>query len=659
MKLRLQVALLSLLMLTFPLATLQYWRHSQQQLLSTQLGALQDRAISTLARLEQQPEILRPLLAPPDEGGIYFFSSPQRPALDGDCSDWPDSLPALAMRGSADFRAGWIGGDFMLCIELASTARLQRADQPALKAGSHQLMVQTGALRLMFLPTGETSASAFALNQAALEPVFSARSAWTQTSTGLSLEVQIPDFLVAADLGVELIGQGVQTLALAGFDESGNALRYGRRFDELQQVLDATGVDSLLISTNRFVLAQSRDWSASESESNPESADIFAWLLKMPGGQSLQPLWGTESQLSDLPSSPLGSDSAMQYDWYARGDQRLVVLRAPIKVGGLGLGDLLLAETLTTLDAQNLSAARQLMLYSSVAFAVSTLSFLAYALWLTLRIRRLGTATSQMLRQGRQDEALHMEVDAVPDELGELSHQVSDMLARISGYTQYLQSLAGKLSHEIRTPMAVIGSSLEHLTVVESQRERELYLQRAQQGLERLGSILSAMSEATGLETLLDDMELQNYAPDELLEEMAQVYADIYSQHRIECVIDPQTRGAKVCGSPDLFVQMLDKLLDNAVDFAQGPIFIRLRLVDADLQLEVENVGPLLDASMAGNLFDSLVSSRSHETGKSHLGFGLFIVRRIAEKHAGRVFAENLADGSGVVFKVVMPCVSG
>ncbi len=41
------------------------------------------------------------------------------------------------------------------------------------------------------------------------------------------------------------------------------------------------------------------------------------------------------------------------------------------------------------------------------------------------------------------------------------------------------------------------------------------------------------------------------------------------------------------------------------------------------------------------------------EAGRTpHLGLGLYIVRMIAEYHGGRITAQNLGDGSGVVFSL-------
>jgi signal transduction histidine kinase len=111
-----------------------------------------------------------------------------------------------------------------------------------------------------------------------------------------------------------------------------------------------------------------------------------------------------------------------------------------------------------------------------------------------------------------------------------------------------------------------------------------------------------------------------------------------------------------LAGAPDLIVQMLDKLIDNAVDFsaAGATIAVRLAAEPHAAVLEVENPGPVLPPQIAGQLFESLWQSRADGDSRPHFGLGLYIVRLIAEFHGGEALAENLPDGSGVRFRICL-----
>jgi signal transduction histidine kinase len=115
-------------------------------------------------------------------------------------------------------------------------------------------------------------------------------------------------------------------------------------------------------------------------------------------------------------------------------------------------------------------------------------------------------------------------------------------------------------------------------------------------------------------------------------------------------------------GVPDAFAQLLDKLVENASDFAppEGSIRIFLAADGRFARLAVENSGPPLAEETLGRLFDSMVTLREPDRTRggaegAHLGLGLYIVRLIAEFHGGRVRASNLADAAGVRFEVELP----
>jgi signal transduction histidine kinase len=111
-------------------------------------------------------------------------------------------------------------------------------------------------------------------------------------------------------------------------------------------------------------------------------------------------------------------------------------------------------------------------------------------------------------------------------------------------------------------------------------------------------------------------------------------------------------------GSDDLFAQLLDKLIANAVGFGDfdKPIEIALRGVHEDIVLDVINRGSELPHAMQKQIFNSMVSLRGDRSGdEPHLGLGLFIARLIAELHRGGITARNLDDGSGACFTVTLP----
>jgi signal transduction histidine kinase len=208
--------------------------------------------------------------------------------------------------------------------------------------------------------------------------------------------------------------------------------------------------------------------------------------------------------------------------------------------------------------------------------------------------------------------------------------------------------MASRLSHELRTPIAVVRSSLENLKLAPA--DARVYIERAEEGLKRLGTILTRMSEATRLEQGLASVERERFDLAAVVSGCVEGYRLAYPGQSFELAL---ARDAAIAsGSPDLAAQLLDKLVANAVDFSSAgePIRVSLSVADGAALLSVENQGMPLPESMRGKLFDSMVSLRGRDarTGEPHLGLGLYVARLIAEFHEGAIRAENLASGSGV-----------
>ncbi len=278
---------------------------------------------------------------------------------------------------------------------------------------------------------------------------------------------------------------------------------------------------------------------------------------------------------------------------------------------------------------------------------------------MTLRISRLGAASETALsREGNLSRALP-EAEA-RDELGDLSRSFSSLLGRLDEYTGYLRTLAGKLAHEIRTPLTIIRSSLENL---ESEAQAssgmgenaKVYIARAREGSERLAAILTAMGAATKVEEAIAHSERQRFDLAALVRAAVDAYGGAFPQRRFS--LDAPREPLFLVGAPDLIVQLLDKLVDNAVDFSAdgATISIVLRAEPAHALLSVANPGPPLPPEGAAKLFESLWQSRAETDRRPHFGLGLYIVRLIAEFHGGGAEAATLPGDAGAVFSIRLP----
>ncbi|MEM6640412.1 MAG: ATP-binding protein [Pseudomonadota bacterium] len=342
--------------------------------------------------------------------------------------------------------------------------------------------------------------------------------------------------------------------------------------------------------------------------------------------------------------------------WYRAPDRpgAVVAASAPIVLDDRIVGTVTLEQQSAAILTLTRSALTRLVNLTVMATATAAFGLLGFATWLSFRIRRLRNAAEGALKSDGQIRASIPGVDA-RDEIGDLSRSFADLLEQLREYTDYLRSLAGKLSHELRTPLAVVRSSLDNLANESMSDEAQVYAERARDGTQRLTRILTAMSEATRVEESIDSAERERFDLRAVLDGATSGYRDTYPARNIVFAGPPGPH--PFMGVPELLVQMLDKLIENAVDFtpADGEIRISLSRQAEHYHVSVANDGPLLPPAMQGGLFDSMVSVRRGHTEQSHLGLGLFIARLITQFHGGDIRGENRADGKGVVFKITLP----
>jgi signal transduction histidine kinase len=322
----------------------------------------------------------------------------------------------------------------------------------------------------------------------------------------------------------------------------------------------------------------------------------------------------------------------------------------PIWIGDEVAGAVVVEETTNPILSVRSRALERLLLATLAVFAVAAAVLLGFATRISTRIRALrDEAEGAIDARGRL--AHLVTAQNAGDEIGDLSRSFSVMLGKLSQHHAYLESMASRLSHELRTPIAVVRSSLENLKLAPA--NARVYIDRAEEGLRRLGTILTRMSEATRLEQELDSVERERFDLAAVVSGCVEGYRLAYPKQAFELEL-PEGK-AFVHGSPDLAAQLLDKLVANAVDFsgdAAKPVRISLALAEGRAELCVENRGPLLPEAMQDKLFQSMVSVRRERddgrSGAPHLGLGLYVARLIAEFHGGTIAAKNLPSGDGV-----------
>ena len=678
MSLRLQLLGLGLLTLVLPWAGYRYVQELEGALRTGLEQTLLAAAQSTAAALREQD--LRTIAARPaaeTHEVIYAHPLTSEPLIDGYRDDWSSSeITGLPLGTAGRFWIGFHERSLFLFLHYPdSSVVYQRApgetpygDRVLVVVESPQpnwLLFHTaapGSLRAqettapLFAPTGRRDARV---------PGF-----WRETGDGFAAEIRLPLALAGQRLGISVVDvdPGGSDSPAAPYRVAVESSWPGDSPDVLlYRPADlAMSAAQFVQSGRRLIVVGRAGWILfDEGEIDPFSASFdgrslslteqfYRFILR----RDDPPFTGFEQPAGRLGRGPLQTvlEDGPVTAWFARsGDASAVVTAgAPIIRGDELLGAVILEQGSDSILTLTNAALVRLLSVTFLAMLIVAAGLLSYATVLSFRVRRLSRAAETAL--GPKGEIR----TALPgrrarDEIGDLARSFSDLLNRLREYTAYLTTLKAKLAHELRTPLAVASTSLENLEHEPHGANLSPYLARLKEGISRLDGILSAMTEATLIEQSIASTEPEVFNLDAVLASCVPAYRDVYPRHTIEyeCGI----RYATVLGSGELIVQMMDKLIDNAVSFSpvDAPIRVALNGTRQEVTITVINRGPSLPLSMRSQLFDSLVSIRRERDGRRHLGLGLHIVSLVADFHRGAARGDDLPDGSGVIFTITMP----
>jgi signal transduction histidine kinase len=218
----------------------------------------------------------------------------------------------------------------------------------------------------------------------------------------------------------------------------------------------------------------------------------------------------------------------------------------------------------------------------------------------------------------------------------------------------WLENLAHILRHELNSATLGVRSSLDLIERRTKNEDLRTYTDRARNSLSYMVRLLDSVGTASTLESSFDNDQRQPLDLSVLIARQLEQYAVIYPGVQIvKCC----QSGLIVMASEARLLQLLDKLVANAVDFhvTGSPVKINAECQNTDAVLSVSNYGVALPEDKQ-RIFELFMSIRDAKHKQSeNFGLGLYIVKLIVESHGGKVTAEDLPNLSGAQINVILP----
>jgi signal transduction histidine kinase len=236
-------------------------------------------------------------------------------------------------------------------------------------------------------------------------------------------------------------------------------------------------------------------------------------------------------------------------------------------------------------------------------------------------------------------------------------------------------SFINAVTHELKTPVASIRLHLETLQRrdLPEQQKQEFYrlmlsdtdrltetveqvLRAGRAGDKRAGREKSAVDFRQIVREAMDAARTRHHLPLEAIR-----YEEASNPASNQSSNQSSTNGTaiRVQGSDEDLRTAVFNVLDNAVKYSGDEVDVRVRLDMPDekrIVLRVQDHGIGIPADDMKSIFKRFY--RVNDRSLAHIkgtGLGLFIVKSVAEKHGGKVFAESAGEGQGTTITLELP----
>jgi signal transduction histidine kinase len=224
-------------------------------------------------------------------------------------------------------------------------------------------------------------------------------------------------------------------------------------------------------------------------------------------------------------------------------------------------------------------------------------------------------------------------------------------------------SFLNAVTHELKTPIASIRMYLETLESRQlDERQRHEFYRIMLEDTDRLLGTVEQVLKAGEARQRSNRKNWQELDFSELVKsalELTRLRHHLAPENLRFGVAPPE--GLLVLGSPEELRTVVFNLFENAVKYSgeKREIVVDVRTPDMDkVLLSVHDLGIGIPRSELKRIFHRFYRATNPLAGQvKGTGLGLFIVRSIARRHGGDVFAESEGEGRGSTFTVRLPRV--
>ena len=266
---------------------------------------------------------------------------------------------------------------------------------------------------------------------------------------------------------------------------------------------------------------------------------------------------------------------------------------------------------------------------------------------------KVEVANRQLQEQIEERQRAEQEIKKLNEEL---EQRVTERTAELAASNKELEAFAYSVSHDLRAPLRHMDGFLALLVKQSSGRLNDAgsrYLDKVTAASRTMGILIDDLLQFSRMGR--NEISKKAVSLGRLVEEIRQEFEAETAGRTVRWEFGPLP---EVVADPAMLRLVMTNLISNALKFTRPRAQARIEIGSgagerSEDVIFVKDNGVGFDAQYVGKLFN--VFQRLHPSDEFEgTGIGLANVRRIIERHGGRVWAEGAEDG-GAAFYFSLP----
>ena len=252
---------------------------------------------------------------------------------------------------------------------------------------------------------------------------------------------------------------------------------------------------------------------------------------------------------------------------------------------------------------------------------------------------------------------------AMERNLKESKKRALDLVRRLRESHRHRNEFLSALSHELRNPLATImmGLALFEQVYLDKEQEQKIRGMIARQA-GQLSRLVDDLLDMTRIEQNRFELKKSLLELNRMIEHISLDDQPLFSEKRITLETKVTSEKIYVVGDSVRLTQVIENLLHNASKFTPKDGKVTF-ILDKDQEagkaiISVTDTGEGILPEQLEEIFKPFVRiGHSYDKNIAGLGVGLFVVKKIINKHGGDIEALSEGPGKGTEFIIRLPLI--